>query len=151
MLPIAPQSAMQRMAPGRGGSGDDVDLMLEDENMDLDGSIRLSTHQLTVVGFKILPGAFGKHADLERFAHLLCHLHPLHRTQLFELLKIGARISQYLKTVKQIVLDGGSWKVSWSLTGVPEPHPTGSLYQVLSSAAEVAASVQFPKDSKTIE
>eukprot|EP00971_Amphidinium_carterae_P352298 6492534-Amphidinium_carterae.2 len=93
--------------------------------------------------------SFGRHSDLERFAHLLCHLHALHRTQQVDLL--GARISQYLKALEQTVLHGGSWRVSWALTGVPEPHPTGALHQGLSSAAELAASVQYMKDAKTIE
>eukprot|EP00971_Amphidinium_carterae_P003408 67227-Amphidinium_carterae.1 len=52
-----------------------------------------------------------------------------------------------------MVLHGGSWRVSWSLTGVPEPRPAGAgaLYQGLSSAAELAASVQYVKDAHALE
>eukprot|EP00971_Amphidinium_carterae_P151484 3003437-Amphidinium_carterae.1 len=67
---------------------------------------------------------FGRHVELERFAHLLCHLHSLHRSQQYELL--GAKISQFMKATEQTVLHGGSWRVSWSLTGVPEPRPYGA-------------------------
>eukprot|EP00971_Amphidinium_carterae_P170056 3369557-Amphidinium_carterae.1 len=93
--------------------------------------------------------AFGRHVELERFAHMLCALHALHRTGQHELL--GARVSQFLKAVEQTALHNGSWRISWSLTGLPEPRPSGALNQGLSCASELAASVQFLKDAKTIE
>eukprot|EP00971_Amphidinium_carterae_P347788 6489977-Amphidinium_carterae.4 len=92
---------------------------------------------------------FGKHHDLERFAHLICHLHSLHRTQQHDLL--GARLAQYLKAIEQTVLHNGSWRVSWSLTGVPEPKPSGSLHQGLTTPHELAATVQYLKDAKLVE
>eukprot|EP00971_Amphidinium_carterae_P200657 3981818-Amphidinium_carterae.2 len=56
-----------------------------------------------------------------------------------------------MKAVEQTVLHNGSWRVSWALTGLPEPRPGGALHQGLSSPAEIAASVQYMKDARAIE
>eukprot|EP00971_Amphidinium_carterae_P258469 5130034-Amphidinium_carterae.1 len=56
-----------------------------------------------------------------------------------------------MKAVEQAAHQGGSWRLAWCLTNLPEPRPSNQLQYGLSTPAEVAASVQFLKDSKTVE
>eukprot|EP00971_Amphidinium_carterae_P153531 3043828-Amphidinium_carterae.1 len=92
---------------------------------------------------------FGKCLDLERMFHMLASLHAAHRSNDHAL--VGARISQYMKATEQAVNQGGNWRLAWCLTNLPEPRPGNHLQYGMSSPAEIAASVQFLKDSRAVE
>eukprot|EP00971_Amphidinium_carterae_P301282 5985953-Amphidinium_carterae.2 len=92
---------------------------------------------------------FQRFPDLERMWCMLASLHSLHRSGQYDL--IGARISQYLKCIEQTVCAGGSWKMSWTLTGLPDPRPGGGVHQGLATPAELAASMQWVKDTRAVD
>eukprot|EP00971_Amphidinium_carterae_P185477 3682637-Amphidinium_carterae.4 len=92
---------------------------------------------------------FGKCLDLERMFHMLASLHAAHRANDHAL--VGARISQFMKATEQAVNQGGNWRLAWCLTNLPEPRPGNHLQYGMSSPAEIAASVQFLKDSRAVE
>ena len=64
---------------------------------------------------------------------------------------VNARIGQYLKTIEQSTLAGGSWKMAWLLTGLPEPRPQGQINQGLTHPSEFAAGVAYLKETKVLE
>eukprot|EP00971_Amphidinium_carterae_P221605 4398914-Amphidinium_carterae.3 len=92
---------------------------------------------------------FQKFPDLERFWCMLAALHALHRGGQYDLM--GARVSQFLKCIEQTVCASGSWKMSWSLSGLPDPRPGAGVHHGLATPAEIAASVQWVKDSKAVD
>eukprot|EP00971_Amphidinium_carterae_P312682 6214702-Amphidinium_carterae.1 len=92
---------------------------------------------------------FQRFPDLEKFWCMLAALHALHRSGQNEL--VGARISQFLKCIEQTVCAGGSWKMSWTLTGLPDPRPSGGVHQGLATPAELAAGMQWVKDTRAVD
>eukprot|EP00971_Amphidinium_carterae_P214965 4266026-Amphidinium_carterae.1 len=92
---------------------------------------------------------FQRFPELERFWCMMACLHALHRAGQYDLM--GARVSQFLKSIEQTVCAGGSWRMSWTLTGLPDPRPGGGVHQGLATPAEIAASMQWVKDTRAVD
>eukprot|EP00971_Amphidinium_carterae_P345603 6486647-Amphidinium_carterae.2 len=87
----------------------------------------------------------------ERMFALLAHLHGLSRAGQHALL--SARIGQFLKAVEPSVQSGGSWKLAWLLTGLPEirSQSANMIGRGLGLPAEYSATVAYVRDMNTIE
>eukprot|EP00971_Amphidinium_carterae_P324575 6450858-Amphidinium_carterae.1 len=87
----------------------------------------------------------------ERMFALLAHLHGLSRGGQHAL--VSARIGQFLKAVELSVQSGGSWKLAWHLTGLPEVRSQSAnmIGRGLGLPAEYSATVAYVRDMNTIE
>jgi len=64
---------------------------------------------------------------------------------------LGARLRQFLKAVEQCVAAGGSWKLAWLLTGLPDPHPRNAPGVGLLHPSEFAAAASFVREMDALE
>eukprot|EP00971_Amphidinium_carterae_P220048 4368088-Amphidinium_carterae.2 len=94
---------------------------------------------------------FGRLEGHERLFAMLAHLHGLARAGQGPLM--AARVGQFLKATELSIQCGGSWKLAWVLTGLPEvrSHSANMLGRGLAMPAEYAATVSYMKDMATLE
>jgi len=64
---------------------------------------------------------------------------------------MGAKLRQCLKAIEQAVAAGGSWKLAWLLTGLPDPNPRNAPGVGLVHPAEFAAAASFVREMDTLE
>eukprot|EP00971_Amphidinium_carterae_P292647 5809706-Amphidinium_carterae.2 len=92
---------------------------------------------------------FGKLESHQRMWDMLAAFHALARQQ--EWAQLGMRITQCLKAVEQSVQHGGSWRVAWLHTGLPDSRGNVMGNTGLAHPSELALAVQVLKDQKALE
>eukprot|EP00971_Amphidinium_carterae_P309942 6159247-Amphidinium_carterae.5 len=92
---------------------------------------------------------FGKLESHQRMWDMLSSFHALARQQ--EWSQLGMRITQCLKAVEQSVQHGGSWRVAWLHTGLPDSRGNVMGNTGLAHPTELALAVQVLKDQKALE
>eukprot|EP00971_Amphidinium_carterae_P257488 5111306-Amphidinium_carterae.1 len=92
-----------------------------------------------------------KSEHLERMWSMLASLHGLLRRGQTDL--VAAKVCQYLKACELCTQCGGSWRIAWSITSLPEVRSTAAR-QVgvgLGHPAEYVAAISWLKDQQAIE
>eukprot|EP00971_Amphidinium_carterae_P232376 4611291-Amphidinium_carterae.3 len=88
-----------------------------------------------------------RHEHLHRMWTMLCHLHTLSRMGKHQ--EVDLAITQFLKSIEQATMANGSWKIAWSLTGLPDPVEKSTAG--LTHPQELSAAIQHVKEQRTME
>eukprot|EP00971_Amphidinium_carterae_P338978 6476555-Amphidinium_carterae.3 len=92
---------------------------------------------------------FGKLESHQSMWDMLSAFHALARQQ--EWAQLGMRITQCLKAVEQSVQHGGSWRVAWLHSGLPDSRGNVMGNTGLAHPSELALAVQVLKDQTALE
>eukprot|EP00971_Amphidinium_carterae_P311504 6191126-Amphidinium_carterae.2 len=92
---------------------------------------------------------FGKLETHQRMWDMLASFHALARQR--EWAQLDMRITQCLKACEQSVQHGGSWKVAWLHTGLPDSRGNVLCNTGLAHPSELAMAVQVLKDQKALD